>query len=103
MAVAVTVDVPGGTEQQMPADHRQDPPRRQAARGLAGAPGRPDRATGKNLITVYITHGHGDHFFGRSGVATNAASSVPCLIAPDAAWRRQSCCAANQDPARLRC
>ena len=22
------------------------------------------RATGKNLTTVYITHGHGDHFFG---------------------------------------
>ncbi|HLQ34321.1 MAG TPA: MBL fold metallo-hydrolase, partial [Chloroflexota bacterium] len=22
------------------------------------------RATGKNLTTIYITHGHGDHFFG---------------------------------------
>ncbi len=26
------------------------------------------RATGKNLTTIYITHGHGDHFFGLSAI-----------------------------------
>jgi glyoxylase-like metal-dependent hydrolase (beta-lactamase superfamily II) len=26
------------------------------------------RATGKDLVTVYITHGHGDHFFGLSTI-----------------------------------
>ena len=25
-------------------------------------------ATGKNLTTIYITHGHGDHFFGLNPV-----------------------------------
>ncbi len=25
-------------------------------------------ATGRNLTTIYITHGHGDHFFGATGV-----------------------------------
>ena len=43
------------------------------------------RATGKNLTTVYITHGHGDHFFGLAAIldvfpharAVTAAAVVP--------------------------
>lgn len=43
------------------------------------------QATGKNLTTVYITHGHGDHFFGLTTVlgafpgarAVTAAAVVP--------------------------
>jgi glyoxylase-like metal-dependent hydrolase (beta-lactamase superfamily II) len=43
------------------------------------------RATGKNLTTVYITHGHGDHFFGLNTIlaafpkarAVTAAAVVP--------------------------
>ena len=43
------------------------------------------RATGKNLTTVYITHGHGDHFFGLTTIldafprarAVTAAAIVP--------------------------
>ncbi len=46
---AVLVDTPITTEQ---------------ARGLANWVG----ASGKNLTTIYATHGHGDHFFGTSTV-----------------------------------
>jgi glyoxylase-like metal-dependent hydrolase (beta-lactamase superfamily II) len=43
------------------------------------------RATGKNLTTIYITHGHGDHFFGLNKIlaafpkarAITAAAVVP--------------------------
>jgi glyoxylase-like metal-dependent hydrolase (beta-lactamase superfamily II) len=43
------------------------------------------RTTGKNLTTIYITHGHGDHFFGLSTIlaafpdarAVTAAAVVP--------------------------
>ena len=43
------------------------------------------RATGKNLTTIYITHGHGDHFFGLNTIldafptakAVTAAGVVP--------------------------
>jgi glyoxylase-like metal-dependent hydrolase (beta-lactamase superfamily II) len=43
------------------------------------------RATGKNLTTIYITHGHGDHFFGLNMIlaafpkarAVTAAAVVP--------------------------
>jgi glyoxylase-like metal-dependent hydrolase (beta-lactamase superfamily II) len=43
------------------------------------------RATGKNLTTVYITHGHGDHFFGLNTIldafpkarAVTAAAVLP--------------------------
>ena len=43
------------------------------------------RATGKNLTTVYITHGHGDHFFGLNTIlaafpdarAVTAAGVIP--------------------------
>src|SRR5713101_5118835 len=43
------------------------------------------RATGKNLTTIYITHGHGDHFFGLNTIlaafpkakAVTAAAVVP--------------------------
>jgi glyoxylase-like metal-dependent hydrolase (beta-lactamase superfamily II) len=47
-------------------------------------------ASGKNLTTVYITHGHGDHFFGTGIVldrfpAARAVATAPVL----AAMRRQ--------------
>lgn len=53
------------------------------------------RATGKNLTTVYITHGHGDHFFGLPPIldafpharAVTAAAVVPEArgqLSPDA-------------------
>ena len=43
------------------------------------------RATGKNLTTIYVTHGHGDHFFGLNTIlaafpgarAVTAAAVVP--------------------------
>ncbi len=43
------------------------------------------RATGKNLTTIYITHGHADHFFGLNPIlsafpearAVTAAAVVP--------------------------
>ena len=43
------------------------------------------RATGKNLTTIYITHGHGDHFFGLNTIldafpnarAVTAAAVIP--------------------------
>jgi glyoxylase-like metal-dependent hydrolase (beta-lactamase superfamily II) len=52
------------------------------------------RATGKNLTTIYITHGHGDHFFGLNTIlaafpdarAVTAAAIVPSAkgqLAPD--------------------
>jgi glyoxylase-like metal-dependent hydrolase (beta-lactamase superfamily II) len=52
------------------------------------------RATGKNLTTIYITHGHGDHFFGLNTIlaafpdarAVTAAGVVPEAqgqVAPD--------------------
>ena len=44
-----------------------------------------DRGTGKSLTTIYITHGHGDHFFGLNPIlsafpaarAVTAAAVVP--------------------------
>jgi len=39
------------------------------------------RATGKHLTTVYITHGHGDHFFGLNTIL-NAFPNARALTAP---------------------
>jgi glyoxylase-like metal-dependent hydrolase (beta-lactamase superfamily II) len=55
------------------------------------------RATGKNLTTIYITHGHGDHFFGLNTIldafpdarAVTAAAVVPEAkeqLSPDLMW-----------------
>jgi Metallo-beta-lactamase superfamily len=48
------------------------------------------RATGKNLTTIYITHGHGDHFFGLNTILDafpNASAVTAAAVVPDA--RRQ--------------
>jgi glyoxylase-like metal-dependent hydrolase (beta-lactamase superfamily II) len=45
------------------------------------------RATGKNLTTVYITHGHGDHFFGLNTILAafpNATALTTAAVIPDA-------------------
>ena len=39
-------------------------------------------ATGKSLTTIYITHGHGDHFFGLNPIL----SAFPEARAVTAAW-----------------
>jgi glyoxylase-like metal-dependent hydrolase (beta-lactamase superfamily II) len=40
------------------------------------------RASGKNLTTIYVTHGHGDHWFGIG------ALRFPLISEPGkAAWR----------------
>ena len=55
------------------------------------------RATGKNLTTIYITHGHADHFFGLNTIldafpnarAVTAAAVVPdaqTQLSPDLMW-----------------
>jgi hypothetical protein len=48
------------------------------------------RATGKNLTTIYITHGHGDHFFGLNTILDafpDARAVTAAAVVPDA--RRQ--------------
>jgi glyoxylase-like metal-dependent hydrolase (beta-lactamase superfamily II) len=45
------------------------------------------RATGKNLTTIYITHGHGDHFFGLNAVLDafpDARAVTTAAVIPDA-------------------
>jgi glyoxylase-like metal-dependent hydrolase (beta-lactamase superfamily II) len=45
------------------------------------------RATGKNLTTVYITHGHGDHFFGLNTILAafpDAKAVTAAAVIPDA-------------------
>ncbi|MEA2588805.1 MAG: hypothetical protein QOH66_1732 [Actinomycetota bacterium] len=45
------------------------------------------RATGKNLTTIYITHGHGDHFFGLNTILAgfpNARAVTAAAVVPDA-------------------
>jgi glyoxylase-like metal-dependent hydrolase (beta-lactamase superfamily II) len=45
------------------------------------------RATGKNLTTIYITHGHGDHFFGLSTILDafpDARAVTTAAVIPDA-------------------
>jgi glyoxylase-like metal-dependent hydrolase (beta-lactamase superfamily II) len=45
------------------------------------------RATGKNLTTVYITHGHGDHFFGLNTILDafpDARAVTAAAVIPDA-------------------
>jgi glyoxylase-like metal-dependent hydrolase (beta-lactamase superfamily II) len=45
------------------------------------------RATGKNLTTIYITHGHGDHFFGLNTILDafpNAGALTLAEVIPDA-------------------
>jgi glyoxylase-like metal-dependent hydrolase (beta-lactamase superfamily II) len=45
------------------------------------------RATGKSLTTVYITHGHGDHFFGLNTILAafpDARALTAAAVVPDA-------------------
>ena len=45
------------------------------------------RATGKNLTTIYITHGHGDHFFGLNTILDafpNARGVTAAAVVPEA-------------------
>ena len=45
------------------------------------------RASGKNLTTVYITHGHGDHFFGLNTILDafpDAKAVTVAAVVPDA-------------------
>ena len=45
------------------------------------------RATGKNLTTIYITHGHGDHFFGLNTILDafpNARAVTAAAVVPEA-------------------
>ncbi len=45
------------------------------------------RATGKNLTTIYVTHGHGDHFFGLNTILAafpNAQAVTAAAVIPDA-------------------
>src|SRR6202049_2204363 len=39
-------------------------------------------ASGKNLTTIYLTHGHGDHFFG-IGAVLNLFSKARAVATPD--------------------
>jgi len=39
-------------------------------------------ASGKNLTTIYITHGHGDHWFG-IGALLNRFPKAKALATPD--------------------
>ena len=39
-------------------------------------------ASGKNLTTIYVTHGHGDHFFG-IGAVLNRFPNARAMITPD--------------------
>ena len=44
------------------------------------------RGLGKNLTTIYITHGHGDHFFGLNTILKafpNAKAVTPAAIVPE--------------------
>jgi hypothetical protein len=45
------------------------------------------KATGKNLTTIYITHGHGDHFFGLNTILAafpDASAVTAAAVIPDA-------------------
>src|SRR5438132_8513815 len=45
------------------------------------------RATGKNLTTIYITHGHADHFFGLNTILAafpNARAVTAAAVVPEA-------------------
>ncbi len=45
------------------------------------------RTTGKNLTTIYITHGHGDHFFGLNTILDafpNARAVTAAAVVPEA-------------------
>jgi glyoxylase-like metal-dependent hydrolase (beta-lactamase superfamily II) len=48
-------------------------------------------ATGKNLTTIYITHGHGDHFFG-TGALLERFPNAKAVATPDVVnvMRRQA-------------
>jgi glyoxylase-like metal-dependent hydrolase (beta-lactamase superfamily II) len=48
-------------------------------------------ASGKNLTTIYITHGHGDHFFG-IGALLNRFPEARAVATPDVveSMRRQA-------------
>jgi Metallo-beta-lactamase superfamily len=51
--------------------------------------------TGKNLTTVYVTHGHGDHWFGLGAVRERFPASGP--------WRRRQSSRPCANGPRLRC
>jgi len=38
------------------------------------------KTSGKNLTTVYITHGHGDHWFGTRAIFTPAVNLLKALV-----------------------
>ncbi len=55
--------------------------------GDAGRVAERIRATGKNLTTIYITHGHADHFFGLNtvlGAFPDARAVIAAAIVPEA-------------------
>ena len=43
-------------------------------------------ASGRNLTTIYITHGHGDHFFGASAILERFPAAR--MVATRASWTR---------------
>ena len=59
------------------------------------------RATGKNLTTIYITHGHGDHFFGLNTILAafpDARAVTAAAVVPDARRRRSGLRTAKRPP-----
>jgi len=48
------------------------------------------QASGKNLTTIYITHGHGDHFFGLNNILQafpNARAVTAAAVVPEVQGR----------------
>ena len=48
-------------------------------------------ATGKNLTTIYVTHGHGDHFFGMSVLLDRFPNARPLALPAVVERMRRQC------------